>query len=73
MESENEKQSYRVLQIAKILKRNDFLHDMAPQKLRIILEELGPTYIKLGQIMSMRPDLIPNDYCEELIYLRSEV
>ena len=44
-----------------------------PEKLRHILEELGPTYVKLGQIMSMRSDLLPESYCLELLKLRSEV
>ena len=44
-----------------------------PEKLRLILEDLGPTYIKLGQIMSMHSDILPKRYCEELMRLRSEV
>ena len=44
-----------------------------PEKLRHILEELGPTYVKLGQIMSMRSDLLPESYCLELLKLHSEV
>ena len=37
-----------------------------PQRVRRTLEELGPTFIKLGQILSTRPDLLPADYIEEL-------
>jgi ubiquinone biosynthesis protein len=37
-----------------------------PTMLRETLEELGPTFIKLGQILSLRPDLIPPEYCDEL-------
>lgn len=37
-----------------------------PQRLRDTLQELGPTYIKLGQILSTRPDLLPADYILEL-------
>lgn len=46
---------------------------VTPEKLRLILEELGPTYIKLGQIMSMHSDILPRRYCDELMRLRSEV
>ena len=46
---------------------------MTPEKLRIILEELGPTYIKLGQIMSLHSDILPKAYCDELIKLNSDV
>ena len=37
-----------------------------PQRVRHTLEELGPTYIKLGQILSTRPDLLPPEYIIEL-------
>ena len=36
-------------------------------------EELGPTYIKLGQILSTRPDLVPADFVDELAKLQDEV
>ena len=38
----------------------------APQRLRLAIEELGPTFIKLGQVLSLRPDLIPPEYAQEL-------
>ena len=37
-----------------------------PERVRHTLEELGPTYVKLGQILSTRPDLLPTEYIEEL-------
>ena len=43
-----------------------------PQRLRMAFEELGPTYIKLGQILSTRPDLIPMDFIQELSKLQLE-
>ncbi|MGD9121298.1 MAG: AarF/UbiB family protein [Desulfobacterales bacterium] len=44
-----------------------------PQRLRMAFEELGPTYIKLGQILSTRPDLVTVDILEELARLQDEV
>ncbi|MGQ0794331.1 MAG: ABC1 kinase family protein [Deltaproteobacteria bacterium] len=41
-----------------------------PERLRRSLEELGPTFIKLGQILSTRPELIPPDYAEEFSKLQ---
>lgn len=41
-----------------------------PQRVRRTFEELGPTYIKLGQIVSTRPDLIPPEYAAELAKLQ---
>jgi len=43
------------------------------QHLRLALEELGPTFVKLGQVLSTRPDLIPPAYIEELIKLQDQV
>lgn len=40
-----------------------------PQRVRHTLEELGPTYIKLGQILSTRPDILPPEFIIELTKL----
>jgi ubiquinone biosynthesis protein len=39
-------------------------------RIRNILEDLGPTFIKIGQIMSLRPDLLPPDLVKELTKLQ---
>jgi ubiquinone biosynthesis protein len=43
------------------------------QEFRKALEELGTTYIKLGQLLSSRPDLLPDVYIEELAKLVDDV
>jgi predicted unusual protein kinase regulating ubiquinone biosynthesis (AarF/ABC1/UbiB family)/nucleotide-binding universal stress UspA family protein len=43
------------------------------KRLRAALEELGPTFAKLGQILSTRPDLLPPEFIEELSQLRDRV
>jgi predicted unusual protein kinase regulating ubiquinone biosynthesis (AarF/ABC1/UbiB family) len=44
-----------------------------PEVLRNILTDLGPVYIKLGQLLSTRPDLMPPDYIQALSSLQSTV
>lgn len=44
-----------------------------PQHLRVALEELGTTFIKIGQILSTREDLLPPEYVAELAKLREQV
>lgn len=44
-----------------------------PVHLRRALEELGPTFIKLGQVLSLRADLLPREYVEELSRLQDRV
>lgn len=63
----------RLREITAVLRKHGITRGVTPEKLRLILEDLGPTYIKLGQIMSMHSDILPKRYCEELMRLRSEV
>lgn len=49
------------------------LESSRPMRMRLVLEELGPTYIKLGQILATRPDLIPPEWCEEFRNLQDNV
>ena len=69
----NEHQGRRLREIREVLRKNEITRGISPEKLRIILEELGPTYVKLGQIMSMHSDILPKAYCEELMNLTSSV
>lgn len=44
-----------------------------PQRIRTICEELGPTSVKFGQVLSTRPDILPEPFIEELKHLRDSV
>jgi ubiquinone biosynthesis protein len=48
-------------------------HLSAPERLRLALEELGPTFIKLGQLLSTRADIIPPAFVQELARLQDEI
>ncbi|MFH1063663.1 MAG: AarF/ABC1/UbiB kinase family protein [Candidatus Woesearchaeota archaeon] len=47
--------------------------DLTPEIMRKVIEDLGGSFIKLGQLLSLRPDLIPQDYCDELSKLQDTV
>ncbi|WP_276889231.1 ABC1 kinase family protein [Faecalibaculum rodentium] len=63
----------RLGQILRILKKHKVTRGMDPVKFRQILEDLGPTYVKIGQIMATRQDIFSQRYCSELEKLRSDV
>jgi len=45
----------------------------APERVRLAFEELGPTFIKFGQVLSSRPDLLPTEFVKELSKLQDSV
>ncbi|WP_300279418.1 ABC1 kinase family protein [Peptacetobacter sp.] len=53
--------------------KDDIKNMTSGQRLRLALQELGPTYIKLGQILSTRRDLLDQDIIDELKKLRDNV
>ncbi|HEY66472.1 MAG TPA: AarF/ABC1/UbiB kinase family protein [Caldilineae bacterium] len=57
----------------RLLRRDEREMLGAPQRLRLALEELGPTFVKFGQILSTRPDLLPPAYIAELSKLQDTV
>ena len=63
----------RLLEIMEVMRRHEIVKGITPEKLCAIIEELGPTFIKLGQILSMRSDILPAAYCDALKKLRSSV
>jgi ubiquinone biosynthesis protein len=68
---------WRFLQLAAMLARlflaRDYATQSVPVQLRRRLEALGPTYVKLGQILSLREDLLPPSVTEELANLYDQL
>ena len=69
--TENKNAALRLREMVTVLRRHDIVHGLTPPKLRSIFEDLGPTFVKFGQIMSMRPDFLPPEYCDELTKLQA--
>lgn len=63
----------RLREILSIARHYDILHGITPIMLRRLLEELGPTFVKAGQILSMRSEILPESFCNELAKLRTNV
>ena len=70
-EKKNKKRSAQMIGV--LAKHNFYANGLTPEELRTTLEDLGPTYVKIGQIMSSRVDLLPESYCKELEKLRQNV
>ena len=70
----------RLMQILRVLARHRFLgalfgkrHWPPPKEVRATLEELGLTFLKFGQVLAMRRDLLPDAYIDELGLLHDQL
>ncbi|WP_282708491.1 AarF/UbiB family protein [Ligilactobacillus sp. Marseille-Q7487] len=67
----------RLLEIVHVIREHDmiknFLKQKNPKEIRLGLQELGPTFIKAGQLLSTRPDLVSPEYIKELRKLQDNV
>ncbi len=68
---DEKKRSSEILSI--FAAHNYYANGLTPEELRTTLEDLGPTYVKIGQIMSSRVDILPQNFCDELGKLRATV
>nr|WP_216656843.1 AarF/UbiB family protein [Bifidobacterium sp. DSM 109963] len=62
----------RLGQIIRIAHQFDIFHGLTPVKMRLMFEALGPTFVKAGQILSMRSEMLPASFCDELAKLRAD-
>ena len=70
---DNMDEKTRLKEIVSILKNSDLIKGITPEKVCITISNLGPTFIKIGQILSNRYDLLPKEYCDALANLRANV
>ena len=63
----------RLKEIISIIRNYDYSNGITPEIVANILQDLGPTFVKIGQIASQQAEYIPDDYCAALSKLRSRV
>ena len=63
----------RLREILGVLRKYNYDDGITPEIVANILQDLGPTFVKIGQIASQQGEYIPADYCEALVKLRSKV
>ena len=74
IKEKGKKEKKRAAEMLSVLaKHNFYANGITPVELRTTLEDLGPTYVKIGQIMSSRVDIFPESFCQELEKLRQNV
>lgn len=62
----------RLKEISDILRKHHFLKGFTPEAFRAMLEDLGPSFVKIGQTLSTRSEILPKAYCDELAKLQME-
>jgi ubiquinone biosynthesis protein len=70
--AEDKTSSKRLKEIINILWAHQIYHGATPEKVVAIMEDLGPTFVKVGQIMSARQDIFPEEYCRAFATLRTK-
>lgn len=63
----------RIGEIVRVVRKYEAWHDLTPRRLRHMLEDLGPMFVKMGQILANRSEILPQEFCDELRRLRTEV
>jgi ubiquinone biosynthesis protein len=61
----------RLKEIYAILHKHHFLKGFTPEEFREMLEDLGPSFVKIGQTLSTRSEILPKSYCDELKKLQA--
>ncbi len=63
--------SKRLREITRILNKHHAMRGFTPEEFRLLLEDLGPSFVKIGQTLANRSEILPKSYCEELAKLQT--
>lgn len=63
----------RIAEIIRLVRKYQVWNNLTPVRLRCLIEELGPMFVKMGQILANRSEILPQPFCDELRRLRSDV
>lgn len=62
----------RMHEILRIVRKHKLMNSVTPEEFRAMLEDLGPSFVKIGQTLSTRSEILPRAYCDELAKLQAE-
>lgn len=62
----------RMHEILRIVRKHKLMNSVTPEEFRAMLEDLGPSFVKIGQTLSTRSEILPRAYCDELAKLQTE-
>ena len=62
----------RLHQIIGLMRKHRVLEGLSPEQLRSFLVDLGPSFIKIGQMLSLRSEILPQAYCDALADLQMD-
>ena len=63
--------SRRLREISSILNKHHAIRGFTPEEFRALLEDLGPSFVKIGQTLANRSEILPKAYCDELAKLQT--
>lgn len=63
----------RIAEIFNLVRKYEAWNNITPVRLRCLIEELGPMFVKMGQILANRSEILPQRFCDELRRLRTDV
>ena len=63
----------RLAEILSVANKNNLTQGLTPERVANTFKQLGTAFIKIGQVLSLHPEVLPPEYCEKLKGLRNDV